>query len=312
MNRARLAVGAAIALALAGTSYAIAATTNGSVTVSCGAPNASGVETCTHTEKDTFSVTPVTKTTTATVTATVTMTPPPTTTPPPPAGQPVGDPLGKTWTQTFDDEFNGTSIDPTKWVALSGWGNNNVTSDPKNCTESGGYLILALPGDGTGCDLYSSQTYGAGANAVALNVGDYIEADMWFPGPGTGPTSTIDNWPAFWAYDGSGNWNGGENDIAEALNVMEYNYDSTNGPHNGSLSPPGNWGNSWHVYGVYRDTSQVEVFWDGVNVGNLPTGDDGAPEPIMFTSGASDSCCGAPTVTGPAGNVLVDWIRDWH
>ena len=229
--------------------------------------------------------------------------------------QPVGDPLGRSWTEVFDDEFNGTSIDASRWVAVNGWGNNNVTSNAKNCTESGGSLVLALPGDGTGCDLYSSEKDGAGPNAVTLNVGDYVEARIFFPGPGTTPTSTIDNWPAFWAYDGSGNWNAGENDIAEALGHMEYNYHSTSTNSSGrapSLSPAGEWGNSWHVYGIYRAATQVEVFYDGVLIGTVATSDNGGPESIMFTSGKTDACCGAPAVYGPAGNVLVDWVREWN
>jgi hypothetical protein len=240
-------------------------------------------------------------------------TPPVTTTPSPtptPNLQPVGDPLGRAWTPVLDDEFSGTSIDTSKWVALNGWGNNNVTSNAKNCTESGGNLVLALPGDGTGCDLYSSQAYGAGANARALLVGDYLEARIFFPGPGTAPTSTLYNWPAFWAYDGSGNWLGGENDIAEALNHMEYNYTSSKA--NGKLTPTGSWGNSWHVYGIYRAATSVQVFYDGVRIGTITTSDDAGPESIMFTSGRSNTCCGAPTQYGPAGNVLVDWVRDWH
>ena len=224
--------------------------------------------------------------------------------------QPVGDPLGRAWTEVFDDEFNGTSIDKSRWVALNGWGNNNVTSNAKNCSESGGNLILALPGDGTGCDLYSSQKDGAGANAHDLLVGDYLEARIWFPGPGSSPTSTVDNWPAFWAYDGSGNWLAGENDIAEALGHMEFNYHSTG--QNSTASPPGNWGNSWHVYGIYRSATQVQVFYDGVVVETLATSDNGGPESIMFTSGETDACCGAPAVYGPAGNVLVDWVREWN
>jgi hypothetical protein len=215
------------------------------------------------------------------------------------------------WTPVLDDEFNGTSIDTSKWVALNGWGNNNVTSNAKNCTENAGNLVLALPGDGTGCDLYSSQAYGAGANARALLVGDYLEARIFFPGPGTAPTSTLYNWPAFWAYDGSGNWNAGENDIAEALNHLEYNYSATGGG-SGTDSPPGLWGNSWHVYGIYRAATQVLVFYDGVLVWTQNTNDTGSPEAIMFTSGKSDTCCGAPTAYGSAGNVLVDWVRDWH
>ena len=236
--------------------------------------------------------------------------PPPPSSTSPPGLQPVGDPLGRVWTPSLDDEFNGTAIDTSKWVALNGWGNNNVTSNAKNCTESGGNLVLALPGDGTGCDLYSSKHYGAGSNAHDLLVGDYLEARIYFPGPGTAPTSTLYNWPAFWAYDGSGNWLAGENDVAEALNWMEYNYSSEQ--KSGKLKPTGLWGNSWHVYGVYRSATSVQVFYDGVLMGTLATNDNGGPESIMFTSGKTNTCCGAPTAYGSTGNVLVDWVRDWH
>jgi hypothetical protein len=225
-------------------------------------------------------------------TATPTPTPAPTPTPTPaPGGGPVGDPLGRAWTGVLDDEFNGTAIDTSKWVALNGWGNNNVTSNAKNCTEGGGNLILALPGDGTGCDLFSSKNFGAGANSHDLLVGEYIEARIWFPGPGTAPTSTLYNWPAFWTYDGSSNWLAGENDIAEPLGTMSYNYHSTTSDQN--VTPPGLWGNSWHVYGIYRGATQVQVFYDGVLVATVPI------------------CCGAPSAYGAAGNVLVDWMRDW-
>jgi hypothetical protein len=213
----------------------------------------------------------------------------------------------------MDDEFNGTSIDTTKWVALNGWRNNNVTSNAKNCIENGGGdLILALPGDGTGCDLYSNKAFGAGANAHDLLVGDYLEARMWFPGPGSSPTSTIFNWPAFWAYDGSGNWKAGEIDIAEALGRIEASYHSTSANVNGFAPSGGNWGNSWHVYGVYRGATQDQIFYDGILVGTVATSDDGGFQSIMFTSGNSDACCGAPSITGPAANVLVDWVREWN
>lgn len=226
--------------------------------------------------------------------------------------QPVGDPLARTWKTVLDDEFNGTRIDTSKWVALSGWHNNNETSNPKNCIEHGsGNLILALPGDGTGCDLYSSKHYGAGAKARDLLVGDYLEARIRFPGPGSNPTSTIYNWPAFWAYDGSSNWKAGEIDIAEAFGHMEANYHSTSANVN-VANPSGNWANSWHVYGVYRGATQDQIFYDGSLVATVKTSDNGGLQSIMFTSGKTNSCCGAPSVAGPAANVLVDWVREWR
>ncbi len=103
----------------------------------------------------------------------------------------------------------------------------------------------------------------------------------------------------------------GENDIAEAINSMQYNYHPT-ATTGENITPSGKWGNSWHVYGVYRDTKQIEVFYDGTLIGTLKTSDNGGPEPIFFTSGESNSCCGAPSVHGAAANVLVDWVREWN
>jgi hypothetical protein len=215
--------------------------------------------------------------------------------------------------QAFDDEFNGTSVDTSKWAALSGWINNNITSNPADCSESGGDLVLALPGDGTGCDLSSAPGYGAGVNGYTLPVGGYLEARIWFPGPGSSPTSTIDNWPTFWALGvnpgGSGE-GGGEIDIAEGLGQLQVNYHSSSA-NQYVATPPGNWGNSWHVYGVYRGASQDEVFYDGNLVGTVTTADNGGPETILFTSGQTNACCGGPAQTGSAGDVLVDWVRAW-
>ena len=69
----------------------------------------------------------------------------------------MGDPQGKTWTLAFDDEFNGTSIDTTKWDVFNGvHPNNGVTSAAADCSESGGYLHLDVPGNGTGCNISSA------------------------------------------------------------------------------------------------------------------------------------------------------------
>jgi hypothetical protein len=212
--------------------------------------------------------------------------------------QPVGDPLGKSWTLVFDDEFNGTAVDTSKW-ALTAFSNNNVTSTPWDCRESGGHLTMDLPGNGTGCDM-SSTTY-------ALSVGDYVEARIYFPGPGTLPTPTIYNWPGFWA--ASRNWPAsGEIDIAEGLNNLTINYHSPLGAHN-TGSPPGNWGNSWHVYGVYRAATQDQVYWDGKLVRTIITSDNGQPELIRLNIGTRVNRI---LQTGPAGDVLVDWVRAWR
>ena len=120
-----------------------------------------------------------------------------------PGSQPMGDPQGKTWTLAFDDEFNGTSIDTTKWDVFNGvHPNNDVTSAAADCSESGGYLHLDVPGNGTGCNVssaYEPYTGAAtGANAWELAIGDYVEARVWFASSSQSPYDPIANWPAFW------------------------------------------------------------------------------------------------------------------
>ncbi len=231
-------------------------------------------------------------------------------TPPP---QPVGDPLGKTWTQVFDDEFNGTTIDTTRWAKLN-WRLNNTNGTAADCTETGGNAVLALPGNGTGCDLSSAPGYGAGVNGYTLPIGGYVEARVWFPGTGSTPTNTLYNWPAVWALGvnpgGSGE-PGGEIDFAEAINHLQINYHSSTA--NVAVgTPAGNWGNSWHVYGVYRGATQDQIFWDGVLVGTVTTADNGAPETIILTSGQTGGGIGGPVQYGAAGSVLVDWVHAWN
>jgi hypothetical protein len=146
-------------------------------------------------------------------------------------------------------------------------------------------------------------------------VGGYVEARIWFPGPGTAPTSTLYNWPAFWTLGASNYEGGGEIDIAEALNNLQVNYhSSTSNQHN--ADPAGNWGNSWHVYGVWRVSStEDQVFWDGNLVATITPADDAEPQMIIFVSGQTSSCgggtCGGPTQYGAPGNVLVDWVHGW-
>ena len=128
----------------------------------------------------------------------------------------MGDPQGKTWTLAFDDEFNGTSIDTTKWRVqpLNRDSDNAVESDPADCSEGPfgpngeGVLraeVTGTPGSYNGCEIDSAYKPYTGqptsTNAWELSVGDYVEFRVWFPG--TNPLSAaggpIANWSAVWA-----------------------------------------------------------------------------------------------------------------
>ncbi len=65
-------------------------------------------------------------------------------------GTPISKAGGGTWTCTFDDEFNGTAVDPTKWrIQETSWngfhsGAECFMSSPNNVSVSGGSLHLTV------------------------------------------------------------------------------------------------------------------------------------------------------------------------
>lgn len=245
-----------------------------------------------------------TRTPTPTPTPTPTQTPSPSPTSPPPSGspQPVGVP--GTWALKFDDEFNGTSLDTTRWKALEGYRMNNTTTRAANVSVSGGNLVLTLPSSTSGAYVSSAKYDGAGANGFLLPVGGYAEARVFMPGNDT----TIYNWPAWWA---SGpNWPAsGENDIAEVLGgKMTVNYHSTSGAHNQGVIP-GTWHNAFHVFGLHRKATSSDVYYDGKLVKSYPTDDNGAGESLLLNVGSTS---GSNQVYGTNSQVKVDYVRAWQ
>ena len=235
--------------------------------------------------------TPTTSTPTPTTTTPTPTTTTPTPTPTPSSPQPVGDPGN--WNLTFDDEFNGSSINTNVWNNHDGWTNqNNVTDHAYNVTESGGVATLTLASNGSGATI--------GTNQNVLAVGDFAEARVEFAGSGT----TIYNWPAWWA---SGpNWpSAGENDIAEGLGTLTVNYHSPSGSHNqGTI--PGNWAGAFHTYGIYRGSNYCNVYWDGQLVKHYSTDDNGQAQELLFTMGQANTL-----QFGAAGQMKVDYVRVW-
>jgi hypothetical protein len=209
--------------------------------------------------------------------------------------------LGGAWTLVFDDEFDGTSLDTSKWSPNwfgDGGKMNNVGTYAANVAVGGGNLVLTLASSTSGALVHTD--YGAGR--YQLPVGGFTEARIAFPGSGT---TDIYNWPAWWA---SGpNWPAaGEHDIAEGLGGrLTVNYHSPSGSHNQG-AVPGSWGSAFHIYGLHRKASSADVYWDGVLVKSYPTDDDGGGQELILNVGPS-----SPGATGAASQVKVDWVRAW-
>lgn len=209
---------------------------------------------------------------------------------------PVG-PTGN-WALAFSDEFDGSSLDRTKWDANwygEGGTMNGVGTYAANTTVSGGTANLVLASSGSGALIHTNYSSGR----YALPVGSYVEARVQFAGSG----STCYNWSAWWA---SGpNWpSAGEHDIAEVLSSqLTVNYHSPSGAHNqGAI--PGSWCGAFHTYGVWRKAGTAEVYWDGVKVKSYATSDNGGAEELIFNVGKGSSY-------GSAGMMKIDWVRAW-
>lgn len=197
------------------------------------------------------------------------------------------------WRLVFDAEFNGSTLNRRVWNAHNGWAHQNgVTDSLGNVTVRDGNAILTLSSPTTGAELATRH--------FRLRVGEYAEARIEFPGNG----HTVYNWPAWWL---SGpNWpQGGENDVAEGFGALTINY------HSPSLTQmsgpiPGSWAGQFHTYGIYRGRGFARVYWDGRLVRTYRTADDGRPETLLLTLGA-----GHVIRTGPAGAMVVDYVRAW-
>ena len=197
------------------------------------------------------------------------------------------------WSLSFDDEFNGSTINTAVWNEHDGWTRqNNVTDHAWNVSEAGGFATLTLASGDSGATI--------GTDHAVLAVGDVAEARVDFAGSGT----TIYGWPAWWA-SGPAWPAAGENDIAEGLGTLTVNYHSPSGTHNeGTVA--GDWSGAFHTYAIYRGPGYCEVYWDGHPVKRYTTDDNGQPEQLLFTVGAANTL-----QFGAAGQMHVDYVRVW-
>lgn len=102
---------------------------------------------------------------------------------------------------TFDDEFNGTALDTTKWTVWANKEHSGYTSDQmvaSNVTESGGQLHLAVNKGGTTDGRPYSSAMIDSSGKFAQQYG-YMEASIKVP-------NAKGIWPAFWTFPQSGQW----------------------------------------------------------------------------------------------------------
>ncbi|WP_338590506.1 glycoside hydrolase family 16 protein [Shewanella khirikhana] len=239
----------------------------------------------------------------------------------------------------WSDEFDGNSLDQSKWsyqlgdgcdIGLCGWGNNEREYYKEaNVTVSGGLLTLTAKKERTKGSAYSS------GRIRSIFKGDFkygrVEARMKLPaGQGL--------WPAFWMLPTEETYGGwaasGEIDIMEAVNLGGTGANEVHGtlhfgapwPDNQYVgqghSPSTSVTENFHTYRVDWEPDEIRWYVDDVLYQTQTqwssTGGD-YPAPfnkdfyILLNLAVGGHWPGDPDSTTPfPSSIQVDWVRVWQ
>jgi beta-glucanase (GH16 family) len=224
-----------------------------------------------------------------------------------------------TWQLLWSDEFNGTSVDGTKWNLDNG--NPNVNNEKEyyqsaNATVTGGNLVITAKNENVGGQPYTSAKLNS-SGKFSVTYGR-IEARIKLP-------AFQGSWPAFWMLGnniGTVGWPScGEIDIMEQVNTnntilgtMHWNGGSGHVQYGSSTTATAT---DYHVYAVEWDSSSIRWYVDNTlyvtgniqnNINN--TGAFQLPFYIILNMAVGGDLPGQTVNTGamPA-SMLVDYVR---
>jgi len=240
--------------------------------------------TTTTTAPTTTSSSTTTSSTTTSTTAPTTTSSPTTTVPDSPCGASVPKAGGGTWQCTWSDDFDGTSIDASKWVAQttagSGFGDGTscVVNTPNNLSEGDGVLTLTARKEAAPftCSSPNGAFTTQYTSATLMTYGKFSQAYGRFEVRAKFPAATVAGlqesiwlWPDNMFKYGYAWPQSGEIDIAEAYSqypdrVIPYIHYVSNGDPNvtnnycmiNDLS-------AFHTYAVEWTTSTITILYDG-------------------------------------------------
>jgi beta-glucanase (GH16 family) len=244
-----------------------------------------------------------------------------------------------TWTQTFDEEFNGSSVNTSMWT--KGWQTSSEISGPvsSRClssafvSESEGYLHLEVRKQSSTCGGKEQPETGAlvesnpndgvsGHPGFAYSYG-YVEWRVYLPGveeAGCPAGGCIANWPALWSFpddnsetpeidtmEGLEEWveEGGKSIAHKGRACFHFHPWPEVGT--GACSP-GYAG--WHTFASDWEPNNVTYYYDGNKVGEIatPTGNRSTPQYLIMDDVATYSL--EPKLFNHA--MLVDYVRVWQ
>jgi len=228
------------------------------------------------------------------------------------------------WHLIFDDEFNGSVLDATKWTTGL-YGGSGFTG-PINLTygidvmaasqvsvAGGAVAITAILETNTSSEGTFPYTSGAIMTASSFSsflfsfTYGYAEARLWLPANG----SAIANWPAFWLYATAGNhtYPNGEIDIVEGLGGLAEGHLISSAGTQGPLTGSGSFVGGWHTFAVDWEPGAVTWYYDGASIGSFVTQIPSTPMLVILNQEVSTSV--SPPAIAPA-TMLADYVRVWQ
>ena len=202
-------------------------------------------------------------------------------------GSSVFTPIDGTYALTFDEEFNGTSLDGTKWFSQNSNNFNNAPARTANVTVAGSVCTLALAGSVasfTGAYIHTGDATSPKFLANSATGAFYIEGRCRMPAD-----NSTGFWPAFWMNTSQAAAFWPEVDMCEWLGVYPdgmprtffkasgaecYHWGSGTGdqPQDSALGL-GHLGVAYHIYGMwYQPGVSISYYIDGILRGTAVQG----------------------------------------
>jgi beta-glucanase (GH16 family) len=222
---------------------------------------------------------------------------------------------GTNYQLVFDDEFNGTSIDPTKWNQVGPWGvpvashwanfsYPSFSGNFSNVSEANGSATITVHNTGGGP--LGTWTGGVlSTNTTKMFQYGFFEASVKLPAYGPG------YWPAFWLIGNDGEidimeWLG--EDITHVYQTLHY----ADGSQTGDAPTSTDWTQAYHLFQVLWTPNQLTFYVDNVKMGSWTGNIPSQPMMMMlnFDVAGPNDWGGPPTSATPTTATFnVDYVR---